>query len=165
VAFETAFLTLAGAVLLFVISDLLRGLVIGPILKLREHIGTIVDRVIFFAADLTSGSQVSKEREQYIREQLRSGSTQLRAREHMISGYEFWAKCGIVPKPSDLDTAARNLIGLSNSFAPNFKDTPEPGLPRTYFSDYKHNAELIQGLQEAFNLRVKIVPAPRKSDG
>ena len=54
----TAGLTLSGGVILFMISELMRGFIIKPVIAMREHIGLIVDRIIFWENKLTSGVQI-----------------------------------------------------------------------------------------------------------
>ena len=159
-AVETATLTLLGAIVLFIISELVRGLVIGPILALRAHIGEVVDRVIFYAADLTSGTHIDSDRERLIREQLRTMSTQLRAKEQMLPLYSFWAFLGFVPGIHAVDTAARDLIGLSNSFeiSPRRGEVNFDAAMRTFAADYLTNIKMIQSLQKALGLRMEIVP-------
>src|SRR5688500_11238313 len=109
-ALLTSFFTLIGAIILFGFSELARGLFIGPILKLRSHIGEVVDKVIFYLANLTSGNAVWPEEEKMIREQLMILATQLRAKEHMLPFYSFWARLHFVPKSSEIEICIGELI-------------------------------------------------------
>ena len=159
-AVETALITLFGAVALFTISELLRGLIIRPILDLRSHTGVIVDKVIYFAGQLTSGVRVPADKEQLIREQLRTISTQLRAKEQMLPVYSLWAYLGLVPTAPAIDDAAKDLMGLSNSFevsmagSINYRDQSE----WTYSADPRVTVPLIQDLQKSLRLKTEIVP-------
>jgi hypothetical protein len=101
----TALLTLARAMILFLFSELL---------QLRGQMGTIVDRVISYATDLTSGTQITRDREKEIRQHLRSGATQLSAKAQMIAGYRLWASFHLIPGDSN-QKAEQALMGLSNS--------------------------------------------------
>lgn len=153
-ALLTAFITLIGAIVLFVISEFIRGIYIKPILNLRSTIGKVIDKVIYDVADLTSGAEIPESRENEIRNELRVLSTQLRSAEYMLPGYSLWAKLSLVPSPSDLDISAKCLIGLSNSF----KISQEIRPYATYVPKFENNMKTIIRLQKALKLKIEIVP-------
>src|SRR5882762_4820675 len=76
---KTAFLTLFGGVILFMLSEALRGFTIKPTIKLRELRGTIIDRVIFHQGHLLSGGVPDADTQSAISTELRSMATQYRA--------------------------------------------------------------------------------------
>jgi len=112
-AIITAALTVAGGVLVVSITEILKTLYLRPIGKINEHIGTIIDRLIFYSANLTN---YNSDRDEIIamRSHLRSASSQLRAKKQSLKLYGFWAFLGLVPKSKSIDLVCRELIGLSN---------------------------------------------------
>lgn len=157
-AILTSALTVVGAVILFTFSEFSRGLFIQPILRLRELLGDIVDKVIYFAADLTSGTQVTLERKKEISETLRALATQLRAKEQMLPIYRFWSFLRLAPSASAIDSCAKNLIGLSNSFHPEKNRYP----PLAYEAEYEDNIQSIINIQRALKLKTTIIPEIKK---
>lgn len=114
-AIFTAALTVAGGVLVVSFTEILKSLFIGPIIKLNEHIGTIIDRVIFYSARLTNfNDDYDHEEVVSMYSHLRSASAQLRARRQAIKLYGLWAFLRFVPKDDDIKAVSTKLIGLSN---------------------------------------------------
>jgi hypothetical protein len=146
-AFLTAVLTLIGAVILFFISELARGLAIQPMIELRKLIGLTVDRVIFHSATLTNPGPIMKVRADKISDELRSLATELRAKRFTIVWYGLFAHIGLVPNENSLKDASGKLTGLSNSFTysvlPSKDGAPMVGV------DFEMNLVYIFDLQGA----------------
>lgn len=114
-ALLTAALTVGGGVLVVSFTEILKSLFIGPLIKLNEHIGTIIDRVIFYSARLTNyNDDYDHEEVVAMSSHLRSASAQLRARRQAVKIYRFWSFLRFAPKNRDLDIVSTKLIGLSN---------------------------------------------------
>lgn len=153
-AILTTVLTLIGGTILFALSEFIRGLFIEPILRIRALTGDIVDKIIYYSADLTSGGKITIGREKEIREMLRALSTGLRAKEQTLPLYEYWAFIRLVPSNKDIDLCARGLMGLSNNFSWELDRCP----PGHYVADYQESNALIIQIQNALRLKNKIIP-------
>jgi len=152
----TAIYTLMGAVILFGFSELVRGFIIGPALKIREHVGLIIDKVIFFAADLTS-MPPADDRARYINTELRSAATQLRAKIQLLPYYDAIAFVGLVPKHKDLDIVASELVRLSNiAISIPLNLTGRERSERVQTANDR-SVRSIETIQERLNLRTKIL--------
>ena len=81
---KTAAYTLIGGILLFLLSEAIRGLVLKPAVKMRELRGTIIDRVIFYQ-NRVMGSVMDINTQQEVSTELRSLATQFRAAETGIA--------------------------------------------------------------------------------
>lgn len=150
---DQALLTAGIGFFLFAISEFSRGLFIGPILQLRELVGDVVDKVIYYSYDLTSGARISPKKEKAIREELRALATQLRAKEQMLPAYNIWSQFGLVPGSAHINVCAKVLVELSDSFNWDMGRIP----PKYYTASYEGNISLIIELQKALRLKNQIV--------
>jgi hypothetical protein len=112
----TSSLTALGAVLVFVIGQLLAKLVIEPVQDLKKVLGEIQHALIYHAqAALTPVGDRPAEDE--AAKAFRKLACDLRSKVGAIPFYAFWANIsrGFLPKLLASLEASRNLIGLSNS--------------------------------------------------
>ena len=113
IAVLSSILTVIGGVLIVSFTEILKSIYLEPIRILNEHLGTIIDRIIFYAANLTNYNDDTE----FITEMhshLRSASSQLRAKSQALKLYKFWALLRLVPSQDSIDIVTRELIGLSN---------------------------------------------------
>lgn len=132
-----AFTFLAG-VLLFVITEL----TVRPIIKLREQLGLIHDRLIFYSDILTSAVEIPNDYRLQAKDHLRSTASQLRSKSMGIIWRRIWSKIKIIPKNSDIDQASKDLIGLSNSLWSGIQ------------SDSKNNIKRIKSIEKCLNIKI-----------
>jgi hypothetical protein len=112
----TSSLTVLGAVIIFVSSQLLGKLVIEPIHDLKRLLGEIQFALVFHAqAIMTPVGDRAGEDE--AAKSLRKLSCDLRAKVDAIPFYDFWARIsrGFVPSRENTIAASKQLMGLSNS--------------------------------------------------
>lgn len=124
----TAMITLIVGVILFGISEFAKGLFITPIIKLREHNGVIIDRLIYYADKIINPIKVGNVdnktyQDQYVmKEHLRSAASQLLAKSEAIPLYGFWSFCHLIPPKNKMEKVAENIIGIQNSLMPTDDD-------------------------------------------
>jgi hypothetical protein len=155
VALLTSSLTLVGAIILFLVSELSRGLFIGPLLDIRRHIGLIIDRVIFYIADLTSGAAINRSREEQIRVELRALSTQLRAKRYTLAWYHVFSAVRLVPTRQKVEEAAGQLMGLANSFRIYRGEKKVDDV--LFAADYERNVVVLHRLQNALGFPKSLI--------
>lgn len=112
----TSSLTVFGAVLVFVIGQLLGKFVIEPIQDLKRLLGEIRFSLVFHAQAILTpvGNKESEDEAQKI---LRKASCDLRSRIGVIPFYNWWSKLsrGFLPRKDNALEASKLLMGLSNS--------------------------------------------------
>lgn len=113
VAILSSVLTIIGGVLIVSFTEILKSIYLKPLRTLNEHLGTIIDRVIFYSAHLTN---YNEDREHIIEmsSHLRSASSQLRAKAQALKLYGFWSFLRLVPSKDSIEIIAKELMGLSN---------------------------------------------------
>ena|SRR5579883_213491 len=152
-ALLTATFTLIGGIFLFLISEFIRGYIVKPSIKLREHIGTIIDRVIFFQNHLMN-STVKEDVAREMSIQFRSAATQLRAKAYTVLWFEFCARIKIVPSKANIESASRQLIGLSNGTTiESWKVVDKE--ERTFKGDIEQNRKYIEELGHAIGFEFR----------
>lgn len=112
----TASLTAIGAVVVFVVSQILGKLVIEPIQDVKKILGEIRYALVFHAqAILTPVGD--REGEDRAAEALRKLSCDLRSKIGSVPFYDRWAYVsrGFMPRRANAREAAKHLMGLSNS--------------------------------------------------
>jgi hypothetical protein len=139
---KTATYTVIGGVILFLLSEAIRGYTIKPTIKMRELRGTIIDRVIFYQAQLFGGIS-DMDTQRAISTELRSLATQYRAAMTGIYGYWFVRVLRLVPSKRSVDAISRNLVGLSNNVPPE----PARKVPLDPYID--RNTKFIRALGKA----------------
>lgn len=123
VAILSSVLTIIGGVLIVSFTEILKSIYLKPIRILNEHIGTIIDRIIFYSANLTNYNE-NPEHVAEMRSHLRSASSQLRAKSQALKLYGLWSFLRLVPSSSSIEVVTRELMGLSNSI-PTFRNRNE----------------------------------------
>lgn len=152
-AILTSLLTLIGAILLFTMSELLRGLIIGPVLRIREQVGLIIDAVIYFSNDLTSSYPIEEEQAKIIQTRLRSAATQLNAKAEALPFYSLWTLIHLVPDRKHIDLVSKRLLELSSSCR---LATPDAlGRPRIYVPR-DDNIKCINTIRHILNLKTDL---------
>lgn len=116
----TSVLTLAGGVVLFVLSELLKILVITPIHKLREQIQEALAKLDFHCNMLTNyfssePSETEKLTIRKIKKDLRFSATQLKSKYSVIPCKKLFARIGLIPSAENINIAYHGLIYLHNS--------------------------------------------------
>lgn len=112
----TSSLTAVGAVVVFVVSQILGKLVIEPVQDVKKILGEIRYALVFHAqAILTPVGD--REGEDIAAEALRKLSCDLRSKIGSVPFYDYWARVsrGFMPRLANAREAAKHLMGLSNS--------------------------------------------------
>ncbi len=120
----TSSLTIFGAVLIFVVGQLLGKFVIEPVQDLKRLLGEIRFELIFHAQAIftPAGDKASEDEAQKI---LRKAACTLRSRIEVIPCYHWWSiiSHGFLPHKENALEASKLLMGLSNSVhQPNRSD-------------------------------------------
>ena len=112
----TSSLTAIGAVLVFVVSQLLGKLVIEPVQDLKKLLGEIRYSLVFHAQAIMTPVG-NREAEDHAAEVLRKLSCDLRSKVEAVPFYDRWAarSHGFMPVRADAFEASKQLMGLSNS--------------------------------------------------
>jgi hypothetical protein len=111
----TSSFTIVGGVIIFVMGQIISKFLIEPIHEQRKTIGEIADSLIFYANVYGNPGLGPKEKMDEAYQRLRELATLLQSKTHLIPFYSFFSSCGMVQKPSDIQEASSQLIGLSNS--------------------------------------------------
>jgi len=111
----TSSLTIIGGVIVFLLSEIINKFIISPIHEQKKIIGEIADSLIYYANIYTS--QVGAKQEQLIEasEALRQLATLLRSKTQLIPSYSVFVAMHVVLPIDNINTASRELIGLSNA--------------------------------------------------
>jgi hypothetical protein len=111
----TACLTLAGGVILLVVTQVITRFIVEPLLDFRRLLGEVAFTLILYEKFLinvpsTAGTDQFSE----AKEQCRVLASRLFAVSAAVPLYDYLAANGCVPPIGDVDAAAGYLIGLSN---------------------------------------------------
>jgi hypothetical protein len=112
--FLTSGLTIFGGVLVYVLGQIVSKFYIESIYEQKKIIAEINNVLIFYANQFYIHREFNPKAEK-VADEIRSLSTQLRARTESILSYSFFEKCKIVLPKKDIHSASSSLIGLSNS--------------------------------------------------
>lgn len=115
--FLTAFFTILPGVIIYVSGQIFSKFFIDPIHVQREIIGEIEDALIFYRNVYSNPGVLPKEKNDEASARLRQLSTLLRSKTHRIPWYWFFEKLKMVLKFNDINGAAKELIGLSNTLS------------------------------------------------
>ena len=112
----TSSLTAIGAILVFVMGQILGKLVIEPIQDLKKTLGEIRYALVFHAQAIMTPVG-DREEEDKASEALRRLACDLRSKVGAIPFYGRWAaiSSGFLPARTNAFEASKQLIGLSNS--------------------------------------------------
>ena len=112
----TSSLTVIGAILVFVASQILGKLVVEPIQDLKKTLGEIRYALVFHAQAIMTPVG-NRESEDKASEALRKLACDLRSKVGAIPFYARWAAMsrGFLPNQVNAFEASKHLIGLSNS--------------------------------------------------
>ncbi len=111
----TAVLTIAGGIVIYVVGHLFEAIFVEPIHRLRSLIGEIADSLVFYANVYSNPGILPTEKCDEASETLRQKAAQLKSRAYCIPWYSLWSLMGLVRKKTEIEEAAKELIGLSNS--------------------------------------------------
>jgi len=116
----TAVATLLAGLTLFIISEVLKTLVLRPLQYYKESARKAISSVDFNSKYLTNHfprtlSADQKALVRKIEDDLRIAGTELTSSYNSISGVKILGYVGIVPKQGDIDRAYGSLIYLHNS--------------------------------------------------
>lgn len=130
----TASLTTLGAVLVYVVGQILTKFIIDPIHDQKQIIGEIADALIFYGNKYHYWNQYQyspwddeankrvlehelseKEKTDQIYDNIRRLGTVLIAKTHMIPFYNFWSVFHLVKPIDSIVIAKKSLIALSNN--------------------------------------------------
>lgn len=119
IVLTTAF-TLIGGTLLFVFGEFVKVLVVVPLQKYKEQVQLTLDRVDFYANQVTNYFSEKPDDEEWalikqISTELRSGATQLKSKYVVISMKKLLIKMRFIPTAENLQEAYGSLMFLSNS--------------------------------------------------
>jgi hypothetical protein len=116
----TAALTLFGGVVLLIISKSIEVLVIVPLQKYKEHAQNTLERIDFYANQLTNYfPEKPNEKEilkaELLRVEIRKAATELKSAYVVISFKGVLTKMKVLPRRTELEKAFGSLIFLSNN--------------------------------------------------
>lgn len=143
----TAASTIIGAVIIFVVSQLLQRLVIDPVLEQRGAIGAIDHRLTYWAWAYCNPQENKTPERDKAMDELREGAARLLAATNTIRAWRLALRLGAVA-PQEVNDAARMLIGLSNGVYGQFDHNHPPS----------RDAERVRRL-----LRISLAGRPEQS--
>jgi len=111
----TVFLTVLAGVITYVLGQLILKLLIEPVNELKRTIGEIAHSLIEHANVIQNPGILKEEMMTETSRHLRKLSSQLEAHLYLIPMYSFTSKLFFLPSRDRLLSAARALMGLSNS--------------------------------------------------
>ena len=107
--------TVLAGVLTFVIGQLIVKLLIDPVQNMKATIGVISHNLVLYANVIANPGVGTKELMDEASRALRGQSSQLRAHLFLIPAYTVTSKVFGLPSITNVRSASRALIGLSNS--------------------------------------------------
>ena len=113
--FLTSALTIFGSITVYVIGQIISKFVIEPIHEQKKLIGEIADSLIFYAYVYANPGLAERNLMDEASNKFRQQATLLQSKTHLIPLYSFFSCLGVVVNRSNIEKAASNLIGLSNS--------------------------------------------------
>lgn len=124
----TAALTLLGGVILFAFGEFVKVLIITPLQKFKEQVQLTLDRIDFYANQITNffpakPSKHEQEHMQKISADFRSAATQLRSKYAVIGLKEFLVNLGTIPSINEIDEVYGSLMLLSNNLPIEGRDS------------------------------------------
>jgi hypothetical protein len=112
----TACVTLAGGVLLLILTQVVTRFVVDPLLDFRRLLGEVAFTLILNAKYLHHPSLAGNSPGfQEAKEQCRTLASRLHAFSAAVPLYSTMARIGLVPKYGSVYDAAAQLVGLSNT--------------------------------------------------
>ena len=111
----TFVLTVTGGVIIYAASQWLSQLVFEPTLALRRVVNRIASDLIFLGNVYANPRSIEKSEADEAARTFRAHASELAACGNAILIYRVPARLGWIPGFSDLVSAHRELIGLSNS--------------------------------------------------
>ncbi len=112
---STVFLTVLAGVITYVLGQLILKLLIEPVNDLKRTIGGIAHSLIEHANVIQNPGVPNGEMIAKTSRHLRKLSSQLEAHLYLIPIYRFTSKLFFLPSRDKILSAARALMGLSNS--------------------------------------------------
>lgn len=111
----TAAATIVGGAIIFVFGQLASRFFIEPWYEQRKVVGAIAESLLNYAHMLANSMDLPPERTQDVGEKFRKLAAELMARTVAIPGYACLAALGLARSRTDISSAARGLIGISNT--------------------------------------------------
>lgn len=112
---STVFLTVLAGVITYVLCQLILRLLIEPVTDLKRTIGSIAHSLIEHANVIQNPGVPKEEKIMETSQHLRKLSSKLEAHLYLIPLYGFTSKLFFLPSRNKIISAARALMGLSNS--------------------------------------------------
>jgi hypothetical protein len=115
-ALITASLTLAGGVLLMVVTQIFTRFIADPLIEFRRLIGEVAYTLIVEDKWLCNPNVTAALPEfQHAKDECRKLASRLLSLSEAVPLYGFFVDLGMIPERSKVNEAARALIGLSNT--------------------------------------------------
>jgi hypothetical protein len=110
--------TLAGGVILLIVTQILTRFVVDPLVEFRRLLGEVAYTLILNSHLLYNPNATANTPEfQEARRQCRALASRLHAFSAAVPLYDVLARIGLVPARVHVYDAAKHLIGLSNTTA------------------------------------------------
>lgn len=151
-----AVITIIIGVLTLVFGQIVIKFVIEPIQRQQELIGKIAHNLIYYADIWSNPGFASKENHEEPSKIFRQQSSELRALTNLIKGYHYFSGLGLVPSFENVDKAAKNLIGLSNSLIGifHYKHLSEPEFRLMVSKMSDENQTKINQIENSLNIKM-----------
>jgi len=111
----TSCITIFGGILVFTSGKVIDSFFIEPIHELRREIGKIADILIFHANIYSLPGSGTKEKLDETSFILRQEASLLKSKYHLISCKKFFVFLRIILKETNIESAHKGLIYLSNN--------------------------------------------------
>jgi hypothetical protein len=149
----TAVLTIIIGVISFVLGQIAIKFFIEPIQRQQEHIGKIAHYLIFYADLWANPGFGPDDKIKEAEKKFRQLASELRALTNLVKGYYYFSSLGIVPSYIEIETSARNLIGLSNSL--RSMEFPDERETRRHTHDLiKRNQQSMNEIESALDIKM-----------
>ncbi len=114
----TACVTLAGGVILLIVTQVITRFIVDPLIDFRRLLGEVAYSLILNSNLLYNANATANTPEfQEARRQCRALASRLHAFSAAVPLYDILARIRLVPARTHVYDAARHLIGLSNTAA------------------------------------------------
>lgn len=116
----TACTTLAGGVILLVLTELVKSFIMSPVQDLKKQVQIVLSKVDFHCNMLTNYFSAKPSDDELvnirtIKKDLREAATDLKSKYTMVPYKNLLSVLGFVPRPGEIDVAYGGLIYLHNS--------------------------------------------------
>ena len=136
----TVFLTVIAGVVTYVAGQLVLKLLIEPVQETKRLIGQVAHSLIEHANVIQNPGVPSEDAMKTTSQHLRKLSAQLEAQLYLVPTYPTTARIFCLPSRDEVLSAARSLMGLSNSVF------------RASDGIYKANAKRVENIHDSLGL-------------